>query len=424
MAATRGQVQNRTRRSRTRSRKAGNVLLLADATFVGETTDKQTLPEQGYRINVPGVLERRVVFPPAGPLSGAAAALGHNFLSLDADGPVRHVVPFVRTGENAIPSLGLSAALRASGVNPSTVRIDGQSLIAGDQVMPLETRRVNTEGGVTEILWGLIHFRGPAFLSDMKRRPYQHHSFFDLLYSEEQLRSRVRNRTSILLYSRTNDCLSCSGQIDSSAGRPVLRCLRNAVCRRVDARHSDPRICRGRFPVEPLHAARVARRAHRACCRAGPRRRADRGDPAGVVGGRRIRSDRGSLCVRRDTAVCGRLLDQYHAADARVVFGVVRRGWLSIFLRRARKAEDEAALRPVRVQGRLRSARCQSRSRAAWRAAATDDGALLRHPRVYDRVRKRAAGRDRRHPQRVLHVAWSRSCSRTKGRSTSSSATW
>ena len=106
-------------------KKAGNVILLADATFVGETTDKQTLPDQGYRLNVPGVLERRVVFPPAGPLSGAAAALGHNFLSLDADGPVRHVVPFVRTGENAMPSLGLSAALRAAGINPSTVRIDG-----------------------------------------------------------------------------------------------------------------------------------------------------------------------------------------------------------------------------------------------------------------------------------------------------------
>ena len=128
-----------------------------------------------------------MVFPPAGPLSRAAAALGHNFLSLDADGPVRHVVPFVRTGENAIPSLGLSAALRASGVNPSTVRIDGQSLIAGDRLIPLETRKVNTEGGVTEMLWGLIHFRGPAFLSDMKRRPYPHYPFFDLLYSEEQL---------------------------------------------------------------------------------------------------------------------------------------------------------------------------------------------------------------------------------------------
>jgi adenylate cyclase len=168
-------------------KKAGNVILLADATFVGDTTEKPPLLDQGYRLNVPGVLERRVVFPPAGPLSAAAAALGHNFLSLDPDGPVRHVVPFVRTGNNAMPSLGLSAALRVSGVHPSTVRIDGKSLIVGDRLLPLETRTVNTEGGVTEMLWALIHFRGPPFLSGMKRRPYPHYAFFDLMYSEEQL---------------------------------------------------------------------------------------------------------------------------------------------------------------------------------------------------------------------------------------------
>ena len=167
--------------------KAGNVILLADATFVGQTTEKQALPDQGYRLNVPGVLERHVVFPPAGPLSGAAAALGHNFLSLDPDGPVRHVVPFVRTGDHAMPSLGLSAALRVAGIDGSQVRIANKTLIAGDRLVPLEVREVNTEGGVTEMLWALIHFRGPAFLPDMKRRPYPHYSFFDLLYSEEQI---------------------------------------------------------------------------------------------------------------------------------------------------------------------------------------------------------------------------------------------
>ena len=173
-------------------RKAGNVILLADATFVGETTEKQALPDAGYRLDVPGVLERRVVFPPAGPLSGAAAALGHNFLSLDPDGPVRHVVPFVRTGDNAMPSLGLSAALRAAGVKPSEVRVEDTSLIAGDRLLPLESREVNVEGGTTDMLWGLIHFRGPAFLPDLKRRPYPHYSFFDLLYSEEQLNAGVK----------------------------------------------------------------------------------------------------------------------------------------------------------------------------------------------------------------------------------------
>ncbi|MEO5740530.1 MAG: adenylate/guanylate cyclase domain-containing protein [Vicinamibacterales bacterium] len=168
-------------------RKAGNVILLADATFSGDTTDAQTWSDQGYRITAPGVLERRVIFPPASGLSESAAALGHNFLSLDADGPVRHVVPFVKTGDRAMPSLGLSAALRASGIKASNVRIDGSSLIAGDRTMPLEMREVKTEDGSTGILWGLINFRGPAFLADLKRRPYAHYSFFDLLYAGEQL---------------------------------------------------------------------------------------------------------------------------------------------------------------------------------------------------------------------------------------------
>ncbi len=53
--------------------------------------------------------------------------------------------------------------------------------------MPLESRRLNTEDGVTSYLWSLINFRGPAFLPDMKTRPYPHYAFFDLLYSEEQL---------------------------------------------------------------------------------------------------------------------------------------------------------------------------------------------------------------------------------------------
>ena len=35
-------------------RKAGNVILLADATFVGDTTEEQSLPDDGYRINAAG----------------------------------------------------------------------------------------------------------------------------------------------------------------------------------------------------------------------------------------------------------------------------------------------------------------------------------------------------------------------------------
>src|SRR6202008_1662698 len=103
-------------------KKAGNVVLLAGATFVGEVTEKQTLPDQGYRLDAPGVFERAVVLPPAGPLLGAAAALGHNFFSLDPDGPIRHTIPFVRVADRAMPSLGLAAALQvdsAKGAKPA-----------------------------------------------------------------------------------------------------------------------------------------------------------------------------------------------------------------------------------------------------------------------------------------------------------------
>ena len=168
-------------------KKAGNVILLADATFGGETTDEQSWRDQGYRLNAEEILERRVIFEPTHVLADSATALGHNFLSLDADGPVRHVVPFVRTGDRAMPSLGLSAALRAARIDPSTIRVDGSLLKVGDRLVPLESRRVNTEDGVTSYLWYLINFRGPAFLPDLKTRPYPHYSFFDLLYSEEQL---------------------------------------------------------------------------------------------------------------------------------------------------------------------------------------------------------------------------------------------
>ena len=168
-------------------KKAGNVILLADATFVGETTGEQSWRDQGYRLDAPGILERRIIFEPAQVLADSASAFGHNFLSLDADGPVRHVVPFVRTGDRAMPSLGFAAALRAAKIAPSAVRVEGSLLKVGDYLIPLESRRLNTEDGVTSYLWSLINFRGPAFLPDMKTRPYPHYAFFDLLYSEEQL---------------------------------------------------------------------------------------------------------------------------------------------------------------------------------------------------------------------------------------------
>jgi adenylate cyclase len=171
---------------------AGNVLLLANATFEGVSTGAHALPDQGYRMDQPGVVERRTVFPPAPKLAEAAAGFGHNLFVLDADGPIRHTVPFVRSGGKAIPSLGLAAALRAGGVGPGDVKLDAATMKLGAGGMPLAWRRIETPDGSTQYLWGLINFRGPALRPGQVVHTYPTYSMFDLLLSDEQLAAGVK----------------------------------------------------------------------------------------------------------------------------------------------------------------------------------------------------------------------------------------
>jgi adenylate cyclase len=169
-------------------KRAGNVILLADATFGGDASTAPPIPDAGFaQLDVGGVTERKVVFSPYAAAADAAMTLGHNLFVLDPDGPMRHTVPFVRSGGRAIPSLGLAAALHVAGIKPADVRLDGQVLRAGDRAMPLEWRHVATQQGVDSYLWGLIDFHGPALLADMTHHVYPTYSFFDLFYSEEQI---------------------------------------------------------------------------------------------------------------------------------------------------------------------------------------------------------------------------------------------
>src|SRR4029453_1399003 len=90
--------------------------------------------------------------------------------------------------DQAFPSLGLAAALRAANVGRDAVRVEAETVLrAGDRRIPLSPRSVRAEDGIRTYLWGLVNFRGPALLEDLKSRPYPSYSFFDLLYSEEQL---------------------------------------------------------------------------------------------------------------------------------------------------------------------------------------------------------------------------------------------
>src|SRR5947209_879476 len=157
-------------------KKAGNVILLADATY--EATEGSSAPylHSDFNLSDGAVLERRVVFPPWEALTSAASGLGHNYFVLDADGPLRHTVPFVRTGGRALPSFGLAAAFTMAGVRPDEVRLDRDVLQVRDRAIPLSLRHVRAAAGPDAYLWSLIDFRGPALLPDLKSRPYPHYS--------------------------------------------------------------------------------------------------------------------------------------------------------------------------------------------------------------------------------------------------------
>jgi adenylate cyclase len=170
---------------------AGNVIMLADASYDAETPDIDRIPAHASPLDVPGVLDRKGVLPPFAPLADAASGLGHNLLILDPDGPLRHLVPFVRSRGRVLPSLGVSAALRALGIEAGDVRLADTLLHYRDRTMPLTWRHIASSEGTISYLWGLINFRGPALLDDLKTRTYPTYSFLDVLQSQEQLDARM-----------------------------------------------------------------------------------------------------------------------------------------------------------------------------------------------------------------------------------------
>ena len=180
-------------------KKAGNVVMLADATYEVDAAahaalkdETPQIPDSGYKLDVPGITERQVVYPPFGELLNAASGFGHNLFIVDPDGPLRHMTPFVRTNHRALPSLGVAGALRVAGIKPDEVRLDGDVLRFGDRVMPLTERSVRSQEGVTTYKWDLLNFRGPALLEDLVTRPYASYHFWDLWFSEQQLLGGVK----------------------------------------------------------------------------------------------------------------------------------------------------------------------------------------------------------------------------------------
>ncbi|MGH9408974.1 MAG: CHASE2 domain-containing protein [Vicinamibacterales bacterium] len=164
---------------------AGNVIMLADATYPGlenGQADKTAATWKGSPFGADGRAEPRpVVLPPYQALADASAGFGHNFLALDPDGPARRVAPFVVSGGKQLPSLGVAAALAAGGFRPADVRVDGNALRVGDRAIPLVSRRVGDHDQ-----WSmLIDYRAPGLVNG--ERPYPSYEFRHLFLSEQQL---------------------------------------------------------------------------------------------------------------------------------------------------------------------------------------------------------------------------------------------
>jgi adenylate cyclase len=170
-------------------KKSGNVIMLADAVYEGlpgAEKDKHASrwPDSGYPSD--RVAQRPLVLAPYQALTDAAAALGHNWLTIDEDGPARRMAPFIKNEGKVLPSFGVAAALRAGGFAPADVSAEGAFLRIRDRRVPLLKKTVAGADQWTM----LINYRAPALVkapSGELVRPYTSYEFRHLFASEQQI---------------------------------------------------------------------------------------------------------------------------------------------------------------------------------------------------------------------------------------------
>lgn len=171
---------------------AGNVILAGDARAEGliDPSKALTVPLDGIpSLNVgyaPGecVEPRPALTPPIPVLAAAARGVGHSFMVLDADGPIRRMIPFVRVGARHVPSLSVAAALLAQGVGRDGVEplADGRLRI-GRTVLPLiESVVPGVQGEPARACRAMIPFRGPVIRDGVPS--FREYSFYDLFESQ------------------------------------------------------------------------------------------------------------------------------------------------------------------------------------------------------------------------------------------------
>ena len=171
-------------------RAAGNVIMLADAVYEGSANgagDKNAATWQGSVFHAGPLAEPRpLVLPPFQALADASAALGHNFLARDDDGPARRMAPFIRSDGRELPSLGVAAALRAGNFKAADVAAEGELLRIGDRRVPLVRRWV----GDHEQRTMLINYKAPALVRNSAgelETAYPSYGFVELFAAEQDI---------------------------------------------------------------------------------------------------------------------------------------------------------------------------------------------------------------------------------------------
>ena len=175
--------------------RAGNVVLAADAAAdeLLDPTKALVAPlDHISALNQPFdagacVEPRPILIPPIDSLARAARFIGHSFMVLDADGPARRMIPFVRVGERHVPSLSVVAALAARVLDATAVRASSGRLVVGGASLPLVEADVpDFYGARAQACRVLIPFRGPA-LTSSGVAAFDSYSFYDLFRAEIQL---------------------------------------------------------------------------------------------------------------------------------------------------------------------------------------------------------------------------------------------
>ncbi len=173
--------------------KAANVVFAADVTSDALAQTDRTAVEvlqTGQPFAADTAFEQRPgVILPYAELTNAAAAVGHNFMIYDQDGPVRRTAPFVRVGPVDVPSLSVAAALLSLRLGPEGVRRTGPTLRVGEADAPLVDASIpSLYGPDTAARRLLVRFTGPV-MTTRGKPTYPDFSFYDLFYSEQQIQA-------------------------------------------------------------------------------------------------------------------------------------------------------------------------------------------------------------------------------------------